>query len=62
MVLLLVILRDLNWLAQQPASARDFSEVTRSVVIEIPLVVGLLLAFSVNLIFSGSRNLRDHAA
>ena len=57
-VLLLVILRDLNWLAQQPASARDFSEATRSVVIEILFVVGLLLVFSVNLIFSATRNLR----
>ncbi len=58
MVLLLLMLRDLNWLAQQPANARDFSEATQSVVIEILLVMGLLLAFSVNLIFSASRNLR----
>lgn len=58
MVMLLVILRDLNWLAQQPAGVRDFSELTQSVVIEILLVMGLLLGFSKNLIFSASRNLR----
>jgi hypothetical protein len=61
MVLLLLILRDLNWLAQQPASVRDFSEATRSVVIEILLVRGLLLAFSVNIIFSASRNMPNPA-
>ncbi len=58
MVLLLLILRDLNWLSQQPAGARDFSDATQSVVVEILLVMGLLLAFSVNLIFSASRNQR----
>lgn len=57
-VLLLLILRDLNWLSQQPANARNFSEATQSVIIEILLVMGVLLAFSINLIFSASRNMQ----
>lgn len=57
-VLLLLIVRDLNWLSQQPVSARDFSEAIRNVVIEIVLVMGLLLVFSINLIISASRNMR----
>ena len=57
-VILLLIIRDLNWLSQQPAHARDFSEATQSVIIEILLVMGLLLAFSINLIFSASRNMQ----
>ncbi len=57
-VLLLMILRDLNWLSQQPADARDFSEATRSVVIEIMLTMTVMAASCVNLIMSASRNLR----
>ena len=57
-VLLLLIVRDLNWLSQQPSSVRDFSKATQSVIIEILLVMGLLLAFSINLIFSASRNMQ----
>lgn len=58
LIVLLMILRDLNWLAQQPVDVRDFSGAIKSVVIEILLVMALLLLFSMNLIFAASRNLR----
>ena len=57
-VLTLVLVRDLNWLSQQSPAARDFGEMIRSVVIEVVLIVGVLLAFSVNLILSAARNMR----
>lgn len=58
MIVLLMILRDLNWLAQQPADVRDFSGAIKSVFIEILLEMVLLLAFTMNLIYSVARNLR----
>lgn len=57
-VLLLVFVRDINWLAVQPASPDTFSRVTRSVLFEVSFVMGVLLLLTLNLIISSSRNLR----
>lgn len=56
-VLLILIVRDLSWLSQQPADSKTFVAAIWSVVIEILLVMGLLLAFTINLIVSASRNM-----
>lgn len=57
-VLLLVFVRDINWVAAQPASPDTFARLTRSVLIEVVFVMGVLLLLTLNLIISSSRNLR----
>lgn len=57
-VLFLVVIRDIHWLAAQPATPLTYSTITRSVLMEIGFVMGALLILVVNLIISSSRNLR----
>lgn len=57
-VLLLVLTRDIHWLAAQPATPETFETITRAVLLEILFVMGALLVLVVNLILSSSRNLK----
>ncbi|BCS89354.1 PP2C family protein-serine/threonine phosphatase [Pseudodesulfovibrio sediminis] len=56
-IILLVIIRDVNWLATQNIDMDTIGFLSRSVLIEIVFVMGILLLMVVNLILSYSRNL-----
>ncbi len=56
-ILILVITHDLEWIRSLPADA-DLAGATRAVVLEIGFVLGVILVYSINLIFSHARNLK----
>ena len=57
-IIMLVIFRDVQWLAEQDLSVVSIDALGRSVLIEIIFVMGFLLLMVINLIFSYARNLR----
>lgn len=57
-IMLLVLIRDVHWLAEQDLTIASVDELGRSVLLEIIFVMGFLLLMIVNLIFSYARNLR----
>lgn len=57
-IILLVIIRDLNWLAEQGLTLESLNMLSRSVLVEILFVMGFLLVMVVNLVFSYARNMR----
>lgn len=57
-IILLVIVRDVNWLATQELNMDTIGFLSRSVLTEILFVMGFLLVMVINLIFSYARNLR----
>lgn len=57
-IMLLVIIRDVHWLAEQDLTIASVDSLGRSVLLEIIFVMGFLLIMIINLIFSYARNLR----
>lgn len=57
-IILLVIIRDLNWLAAQELNMDTIGMLSESVLTEILFVMGFLLAMVINLVLSYTRNLR----
>ncbi len=57
-VIILVFLRDIEWLADNVQNATAIQDATMSVVIEILFIMTVLILVIVNLIFSYSRNLK----
>lgn len=60
-IILLVLIRDVKWLAEQDvsfATGEMLDMLGRSVLIEVSFVMGLLLLMIINLVFSYARNLR----
>lgn len=57
-VILLVLIRDVHWLAEQDLTLTTVNELGRSVLIEILFVMGFLLLMVINLVFSYARNIR----
>lgn len=57
-IIILVIIRDVHWLAEQDLSMASIDYLGRSVLLEIVFVMGFLLVMVVNLVFSYARNLR----
>lgn len=57
-IMMLVIFRDVQWLAEQDLSMVSISALGRSILLEIIFVMGFLLLMVINLVFSYARNLR----
>lgn len=57
-IILLVIIRDMNWLAEQDLNMFTIEMLSRSVLIEILFVMGFLTVMVTNLVASYTRNLR----
>ena len=57
-IIMLVIFRDVQWLAEQDLSVASVDALGSSVLIEIIFVMGFLLLMVINLVFSYARNLR----
>ncbi|WP_281760819.1 PP2C family protein-serine/threonine phosphatase [Pseudodesulfovibrio nedwellii] len=57
-ILLLVIIRDVQWLANQELTMSAVGFLNRSVLLEIIFIMAFLLIMVVNLIFSYTKNLR----
>ncbi|MCJ2165770.1 MULTISPECIES: SpoIIE family protein phosphatase [unclassified Pseudodesulfovibrio] len=57
-IILLVIIRDVNWLAEQAPDFAAIDMLGRSVLTEILFVMGFLLVMVMNLIFAYTKNLR----
>lgn len=57
-ILLLVLFRDFNWLAAQTVTSKTIGMLSRSVLVEVLFVMGVLMVLVVNLIVSWARNLR----
>jgi len=57
-IIMLVIFRDVQWLAEQDLSMASIDALGSSVLIEIIFVMGFLLLMVINLVFSYARNLR----
>lgn len=57
-IIILVIIRDVRWLAEQDLSLDTIGFLGRSVLVEILFVMGFLLIMVINLVFSYARNLR----
>lgn len=57
-IIMLVLIRDVHWLAEQDLSLASIDILGRSVLLEILFVMGFLLLMVINLVFSYARNLR----
>jgi len=57
-IILLVLIRDVNWLAEQDVHTASIAMLGRSILVEIIFVMGFLLCMVINLVFSYARNLR----
>ncbi len=57
-IILLVLIRDIHWLASQDLTMESIDLLGRSVLLEILFVMGFLLLMVINLVFSYARNLR----
>lgn len=57
-IILLVVIRDVNWLAEQGLTMDSLTMLSRSVLVEILFVMGFLLVMVINLVFSYARNMR----
>jgi sigma-B regulation protein RsbU (phosphoserine phosphatase) len=57
-IIVLVLVRDVQWLAEQDMTLTSLSDLSRSVLIEIVFIMGFLLLMVINLVFSYARNLR----
>lgn len=57
-ILLLVLFRDFHWLSTQTVTSETIGILSRSVLVEILFVMGVLMALVVNLIVSWARNLK----
>lgn len=57
-IIMLVVFRDIQWLAEHDVNVASIADMGRSVLLEIAFVMGFLLLMVVNLVFSYARNLR----
>lgn len=57
-IIMLVLVRDIRWLAEQNLTMASIDMLGRSVLLEIVFVMGFLLLMVINLVFSYARNLR----
>lgn len=57
-IILLVIIRDIGWLATQDLNLETLDMIGRSVLVEILFVMGFLIVMVVNLVVSYARNMR----
>ncbi|MGL1860974.1 MAG: SpoIIE family protein phosphatase [Pseudodesulfovibrio sp.] len=57
-IIMLVLIRDIAWLAEQDLDIASIDILGRSVLLEIIFVMGFLLFMVINLVFSYARNLR----
>ena len=57
-IIMLVLIRDIAWLAEQDLDIASIDTLGRSVLLEIIFVMGFLLFMVINLVFSYARNLR----
>jgi len=57
-IIMLVLIRDVQWLAEQDLTLISLSALSRSVLFEIVFIMGFLLLMVINLVFSYARNLR----
>ncbi|XXJ18331.1 PP2C family protein-serine/threonine phosphatase [Desulfovibrio caledoniensis] len=57
-IVLLVIIRDIGWLATQDLNLETLDMIGRSVLVEILFVMGFLMVMLVNLVVSYARNMR----
>jgi len=57
-IILLVLIRDVSWLAEQGLSMESFNTLSKSVLLDILFVMGFLIIMVINLVFSYARNLR----
>jgi len=57
-IIMLVLIRDVHWLAEQDLTMASITSLGRSVLLEILFVMGFLLLMVINLVFSYARNLR----
>ncbi|OIQ50347.1 Phosphoserine phosphatase RsbU [Pseudodesulfovibrio hydrargyri] len=57
-IILLVIIRDIGWLATQDLNLETLDMIGRSVLVEILFVMGFLMVMLVNLVVSYARNMR----
>lgn len=57
-IFMLVLIRDVHWLAEQDLSMASIDMLGRSVLLEIIFVMGFLLIMVINLVFSYAKNLR----
>ena len=57
-IILLVIIRDIGWLATQDLNLETLDMIGRSVLVEILFVMGFLIIMVVNLVVSYARNMR----
>ncbi|WP_319582326.1 SpoIIE family protein phosphatase [uncultured Pseudodesulfovibrio sp.] len=57
-IILLVIIRDIGWLATQDLNLETLDMIGRSVLVEILFVMGFLIVMLVNLVISYARNMR----
>lgn len=57
-IIMLVLIRDVHWLAEQDLSTESVGFLGRSVLLEILFVMGFLLVMVINLVLSYARNLR----
>jgi sigma-B regulation protein RsbU (phosphoserine phosphatase) len=57
-IILLVIIRDLGWLATQDLNLDTLDMIGRSVLVEVLFVMGFLIVMVVNLVVSYARNMR----
>lgn len=57
-IIILVIVRDVNWLAEQGLTMDSFMTLSRSVLLDILFVMAFLLLMVINLVFSYARNMR----
>ncbi len=58
-IMMLVLVRDVHWLASQNVSSETIAFMNRSVLVEIGIIMGFLLIMLVNLILSYARNMRQ---
>ena len=56
-ILTLVILHDLNWIRQLPPD-QPLTTATRSIIIEISFVLGVILTYLINIILSYAKNIK----
>jgi sigma-B regulation protein RsbU (phosphoserine phosphatase) len=57
-IILLVIIRDIGWLATQDLNLHTLDMIGRSVLVEIVFVMGFLIVMVLNLVVSYARNMR----
>lgn len=58
-IMMLVLVRDVHWLASQNVSSETIAFMNRSVLVEIGIIMGFLLIMLVNLVLSYARNMRQ---